>query len=350
MIWNPIDSYQQRRARRRYMPRANTARTGTIAKVSMVALALILLVSVVIELSGGSAGPALAKHVRENGVAPLELIERAARGRRLVFLADVPGAPAPKQLAADAVERLGLGAGLDVVGLEVPASEQPYIDLYLNTPEENAGILLARPRAIREGEGSGNAFLEIYRRVRRVNDQLGADRRIRILALDGEDWPPQRALAPHELARLFGARDSAMQERVQSVLTRLPRARMLLFVGGLQAMASGGANIQTGGTRTVRAQWLAARLRQRFPQDVYSILVDAAAGGGRPRVAAYRGTAAGPLLEEENAPTAAVTTRHGFDFTRQPIRTVGTPGVNFELDPRTFLLRDVADAYIYLDR
>lgn len=351
MNWNPIDSWQQRRARRRWMPDARPQRTGRIAQASVLALILILAVSAVLELTGGSEGPAVAKYVEKNGVDPLDLIEQAARSRRLIFLADIAGSAAPKRLAADAVGRLGRGMGLDAVALEVPASEQPYIDLYLNTPTEDASILLSRPRAIREGETQGNAFFDIYRRVRQVNDSLPADRRIRIIALNDEDWPPQRSISPNQLAQRFGARDEGMQKRVQAVLERQPRARILLFVSGLQAMTQGSANVQTGGTRTVQAQWLAARLRQLYPQDVFSFLVDAPGGGGaRPLVAAYTGTAAGPLLLEQGAKTAAVSTRQGFDFSRQPVQVRETPGIRFELEPRTFQLRDVAQGYIYLAR
>lgn len=347
-MWNPIESYRQRRARNRFMPKARPERTGRIAKVSAIALVLILAISAVLELGGGNAGSGLAERVRADGMPPLDLIEQAARARRLIFLADIQGTTAPRRLAAEAVERLGMGMGLDAVALEVPASEQPYIDLYLNTPQEDASILLTRPRAVREGE---SGFFDIYRAVRRVNDQLPPERRMRIIALDDEDWPPQRALSPNLLAQRFGTRDSVMQQRIMAVLERAPRARILVFVSGLQALANGGARVQTGGTRTVEARWLAARLRELYPQDVYSILVDApGAGRARPLVAAYRGTAAGPLLAEEGMASTGVSTRTDFDFSRQPIRVGGTPGIRFELEPRTFTLADVAHGYIYLEQ
>lgn len=347
-MWNPIESYRQRQARNRYMPKARPERTGRIAKVSVIALVLILAISAALELGGGGEASSLAEHVRAEGVPPLELIEQAARARRLVFLADVPGTSAPRRLAAEAIEKLGTGIGLDAVALEVPASEQPYIDLYLNRPEEDAGILLSRPRAVREGEAG---YFDIYRAVRRVNDRLPPERRLRIIALDDEDWPPQRALSPNQLAQRFGARDSAMQQRIQGVLDRAPRAKILIFVSGLQALASGGARVQTGGTRTIEATWLAARLRERYPQDVYSILVDApGAGTARPLVASYRGTVAGPLLAEEGVGSIGVSTRTGFDFSRQPIRVGETPGIRFELEPRAFTLADVAHGYIYLEQ
>src|SRR5690606_998602 len=173
-------------------------------------------------------------------------------------------------------------------------------------------------------------YFEIYRAVRRVNDQLPPERRLRIIALDDEDWPPKQALSPNQLAQRFGARDSAMQQRLQAVLERAPRAKILIFVSGLQALASGRARVQTGGTRTVETTWLAARLREVYPQDVFSILVDApGAGTARPLVVAYRGTAAGPLLAEEGVGSIGVSTRTGFDFSRQPIRLVSTPGIRF---------------------
>jgi len=350
MIWHPIEHIQLRLARRRYMPRTRVTRTGTIAKVSLLALAVIVLISVVLELKGSREGEVLAAYLRQQGVPPLDLVERAALRRRLVFVADIPGSIATKHFFADAVERIGLGSGLDLVGLEVDGAEQRYIDAYLSTPEEDVGILLGRPRAIHEHEGVANAYLGIYRRIRKLNDGLGADRRIRILALDADGWPPRRALAPNELAREFGARDSIMSLRMQQVLQLNPRTRSLLFVTGLSALRGAGGLVQTGGTRSIPVTWFAARLARLFPQDVYSILVDApVAGAARVRVASYRGTAAGPLLAERyDGPPAAVPVRGALEFTGQPIRALATPGISFDLTPRSFRFGDVADAYLYL--
>jgi len=349
-MWNPIENLRQRMARRRYMPRARTQRTGTIAKVSLAALVVIVAISAALELRGSREGEVLADYVRAQGVPPLELIERAALRRRLVFVADIPGSVATKQLFADAVERVARGSGLDVVALEVDAGEQRFIDAYLSQPEEDIRILLGRPRAIRESEGVANAYLGIYRRVRQINDSLSADRRIRILALDAEGWPPARALPPHELVRRFGARDSIMAERMDRLLQRQPRTRSLLFVNGLSSLRGAGGLVQTGGTRALAVAWLAERLARSYPQDVYSILVDATApGAARPRVAAYRGTTAGPLLAAEwGSQTVAVPVRPPLAALRQPVRATATPGTSFELTPRGFGLADVADAYVYL--
>src|SRR5690606_58128 len=119
---------------------------------------------------------------RGAGREPLDLIEAAARSHRLVFVSDIPTAVAPKQFAEQAIERIALGSGLDLVVLEVGSDEQPHIDRYLATTPEDPSILLSRPRAVREGDGSSRAFLDIYRTVWRINEQLGAARRIRIIA------------------------------------------------------------------------------------------------------------------------------------------------------------------------
>jgi hypothetical protein len=349
-MWNPIEKLRQRMARRRYMPRARITRTGTIGKVSLAALVLIIAVSALLELRGSREGEVLAAAVEARGVAPLDLVERAALRRRLVFLADVPGSLATKQLFADAIERVSRRSGLDVVALEVDAAEQRYIDAYLSTPHEDIGILLARPRAVREAEGMANAYLNIYRQVRRLNGALGADRRIRILALDAEGWPPSRALPPQELARRFADRDSIMADRVTGMLERQPRTRTLLFVNGLSALRGGAGVVQTAGTRNLQAHWLAERLARRYPQDVYTFLVDAASqAGARPRLAAYRGTAAGPLLADRwRRGPVAVTVGDALAALRPPIRTTTTPGTLFELTPREANLRDLADAYVFL--
>lgn len=350
MFWNPVERIQLRLARRRYMPRTRVARTGTIGKVSLVALGVIVAISAVLELRGSREADALADFLRQRGVAPLELVERAALRRRLVFISDIPGSVATKQFFADALERVTRGSGLDVVALEVDAGEQRYIDAYLSTEQEDVGILLSRPRAIHEHEGVANAYLGIYRRVRQLNEKLGADRRIRIIALDAEDWPPARALPPQELARRFGVRDSVMGARMQSVLHANPRTRTLLFVSGMSSLRGGSGLVQTGGTRSIQVRWLADRLARAYPQDVYSILLDApAVAAPRIRVASYRGTAAGPLLEERySGPAAGVPARAAPSFTRQPVRIATTPGINFDFAPRTFEFSSVADAYIFL--
>lgn len=350
MPWRLVDRIQLRLARRRYMPRTRVVKAGTIARVSLGALVLIGALLWVLELHGTRDAATLTRYVRAAGVPPLELVERAALRRRLVFISDVPGSLATKQFFADALERIALGSGLDVVGLEVDAAEQRYIDAYLSTAGEDISILLGRPRAIHEHEGAANAYLAIYRRVRKLNDGFGPDRRIRILALDAEGWPPTRALPPFQLARGFGTRDSLMSLRLQQLLQLNPRTRSLLFVNGLSVQRGGGGLVQTGGTRSIPVTWLAARLAGVYPQDVYTVLVDAPiAGPARIPVARYAGTAVGPLLAEgrEGLPIGVVV-RPPLSLIRHPVRAIAMPGISFDLTPRTLTLGAVADAYIFL--
>lgn len=349
---NPLDVWRQRQARRKYMPRTRTAKTGTVAKFSIVALIGIVAVAALLEMrTGGGPEAELAAHARENLADPLDVIEAAGRTRRLLFLADVPSAAAPKRLAAEAIERLAQGPGLDLVVLEVDAEEQPFIDRYLATSPEDASILMSRPRAIREEDASSRTFLDIYRTVWRVNQDLGAHRRIRIVAADRPGWPPPRATSLHDAARMYGERDAHMVDAVtQRALAREPGARVLFFVSGLHALRSGGGRLQTGGTRPVEVQWLAARLAARFPQDVFTVLVDASPlRAVATEVATYRGTHLGDVLRRGGIPSGSAFRLDGsFDaITRTPIRVVTTTGLDFVLEPRAVPLSEVADAYVY---
>jgi hypothetical protein len=347
-----LDRWRQRQARRRYMPRARTARTGTIARLSIAAMVVILLAAALLEMRrGGGAEADLVAHARENRLDPLDLVEVAGRSRRLLFIADVHSAVAPKRFAADAIERLALGPGLDLVVLEVDADEQPFIDRYLATVPEDASILMSRPRAIREDDAASRSFVDVYRTVWRVNQELGAHRRVRIVAADRPGWPPARSLSPQEAARQYGERDEHMaQAVVDRALGRTPGARVLFFVGGLHALKSGGGVVQTGGTRPVSVTWLAARMAERHPQDVFTILTDATpARVIAAEVASYRGTAAADALRRGGLPAgSAFRVEEAFDgLTRSPIRMVTATGLNFTLEPRAARLSELADAYVY---
>lgn len=350
---NPLDRFRQRRARRRYMPRAESPGSGRTAKVAAIALVVILATAALLELRGsGGAEAELIALAQNAALPPLDLIEEAARGRRLVFLSDVPTAIAPKRLAQEAIERMATTSGLDLVVLDIDADEQPFIDRYLATSPEDASILLGRPRAIREGDGASRALLDIYRTVWRINQQLGAARRIRIVAADAPGWPPARATSPADAARLFALRADSMVESVmERSLARSPNARVLFFVDGLQALKSGGGRVQTGGATPATVTWLAAQMLERFPADVYTILVDATPSRSiTTEVAAYRGTVFGDILRRGGIPigTALQVNATFDDVSRNAVRTVGTTGVDFALDPRATPVSDLADAYIYL--
>lgn len=353
MKWNPFERYRQRQARRRIMPRARRS-VGLTAKVAVVLLALIILAAALLDWrGGGGADAALIEHARAQQVDPVDMLVSGARAHRLVFLGDVPGAVAPKRFAVEVIDAIARGPGLDALALAIDADLQPTIDRYLDSNPEDASILLARPRALREWEGTGRTYLDIYRAIWRLNQELGADRRIRILAIDLAGWPFDDGRSPSQLARLYAQRDDHMAALIEErLLRRDPRARVLFFTDGLHALKRGGANIQTGGTGVVEAQWLAARMGQLHPGEVFSVLVDAPSG--RPAsadVATFRQT----RLHDAISRADAVPPRFGLrldadviDGLIRPLRTTAGPGITVDITPPDYRLRDVADGYVYL--
>lgn len=348
---NPVEWWRQRQARRRYMPEVRNRSAARTARVAMIALAVLIAAAALLEMRRApGADAALTDYARESAAEPLDLIEAAGRSRRLVFLGDVPGSAAPKRLAGEAIERLAGSSGLDYVVLDVPSDEQPFIDRYLATAPEDPSLLLGRPDAVREGDPSSRALLDVYRTIWRVNEELGADRRIRVIAADLPDWPPRRGTAPSQAATLFGQRSEHMLQQVQDRgLSRNARARMLFLVDGLQALKAGGARLQTGGTRPVEAPWLAARLRELAPQDVYTVLMDASAGAAGADVVAYHGTAAGAALRRAGVATGtALRVDARFDeLSRTPVDVRTATGVEFSLQGGS-TFSELADAYVFL--
>jgi erythromycin esterase-like protein len=350
-MWSILERYKQNRARRRYLPGPRKRGSGTITKLALLALAFIMVIMAALQMrDGGSDTAALITAMREDAKPSLDVIADGAAARRLIFLADVPAAAAPKQLAAQLIDRLAHGSGLDIVALEIDAAEQTAIDRYLATPEEDASILLSRPRITHEAEGVSRAYTEVLRAVRRMNDELGADQQIRIVALDAPGWPPARALSPGAAAQLYGQRDSLMFAAIEPFLNVDPKARVLFFMGGLHALKDGTGVIQTGGTRTVETRPLAARLAALYPQDVWSVLVDATPSRlPGAAVAAYRGTAAGTILRDAGVPAGrGLHVGPAFNFSRQPIQVVEKPGIHFDLTPHDLDFTALADAYVYL--
>jgi hypothetical protein len=319
----------------------------------IIALVVIVGAATLLELRrGAGADTELIEHVRENRLDPLDLVQVAGRARRLIVIADIGSAAAPKRFAASAVEALAHSSGLDIVALDIPSDEQGFIDRYLAAAPEDASILLGRPRALRDGDGASRALLDLYRTVWRVNQELGAARRIRIVAIDHPEWPPTRALSPAAAAQLYGQRAEHMISTIhERTLSRNPNARILFLVDGLNALKTGGARVQTGGARPVDAEWLAAQLAQRYPQSVFSILVDATPSRViAPHVAAYRGTVAGDVVRRAGLGSGfALRVDQPFDaVARRPIRVAGTTGVDFELVPRDEPFTALADAWVLL--
>lgn len=348
---DPVERFRQKMARRRYLPRPPRRRSGTTTKLAVFALIVIITAGMVLELRGRAEEVALVEYARANATPPIDLIVNAGRAHRLLFLGDVPGAAAPKRLAADVIDTLATTYGLDAVVLDVDAREQPWIDRYLESRPEDASILLARPRALKEAEGTSSAMLEVYRRVWAVNERLGPDRRVRIIAADLPDWPPEGTVSLGEAVQRFGRRDSHFVTTVESrLLERNRRARVLFFVDGLHVL-KGSAEAVTGGTPPARIVFAAGQFERAYPNETYSILVDApAARALSAQVARFLSTAAAEVLRESDVAGSsfALPVAEELQPGSDPIRTISRPGITFEITPPRYRLVDLIDAYIYL--
>jgi hypothetical protein len=350
---NLLIRFRQWQARRRMTPRPYGGRSLT-ARIGLTALALILVAAVVLEWREGGRGTEAqaVEAARRHAVEPLPMITGAARAHRLVFISDIAGAAAPKRFFADVVDAVARGPGIDAVALPVDADFQEHIERYLDSRPEDPSILLARPRALREWEGTGREYLEIYRRVWLLNEELGADRRIRIIAIDPEGWPPERALSPAQMARAWAERGPRVREILEErILEREPRARILFFTDGLQAVRQGSGRVQTGGAAPVETQWLAASLLADHPGNVFSVMIDAPAGrAASVPVAGYRGT----TLQESVRRTGGLPGVFGVRFRddipmpSNALRVQSTPGISLDLVPRAARFSEVADAWVYL--
>lgn len=299
------------------------------------------------------AAEALLQYARTARTDPIALALAAARTHRVLFLGDVHPAAQPKRIAAELIGELARGPGLDIVVLEVSSDQQHAIDAYLASDPEDPSILIANPRTLRQHWGPSTDYLEIYRTVWRLNRVLGPGRRIHVMAADLPGWPPPRPLPPHASAALYARRDAYMAERLErEVFARRPHARVLLFMGGYHGIKSGGAELHFGGGPPAKVTWLATRLRERRLADVYTILLDgspvAAAFG---EIKSYGATRVFDLFRARLSDVPAPFALHvdeRFDFLREPFYESTGPGINLEILPRGYRLRDVADAYVYL--
>lgn len=345
-MWNPLRMF----SRRSMLPRRKYGRLGVTSMVAGAALVIMLIVGWLIEGRGNTeAQQAIADLARKADSDPAAAIASASRANRIVILSDIHESSATKRLAAQAIEKIVATSGLDVVALEVGADLQSAIDRYLESNPEDASLLVTNERALRAPGPASRDYLEIYRRVWKVNQKLGPDQRIQILAADLEGWPPLRSVAPAELARRSAEREEHMQQQIQRAMSLQPGARVLVFMTGYHALKSGKGMLQTGGSEPVEIDWLGARLHRSAPEEVYSILVDAPAAGRTSDVTAYGGTSIAEMIRRSGVQRTFVTSVTAeFDAIRRPLITRKSPGLNFEILPRDYNLSDIADAYIYL--
>lgn len=336
------------RSRKRWMRQPlSWQRGGAVALAAVIVLAI---AAVVLDSEAAGEMRPVVDYLEDRGREPAAVIADAGRAARVILLSDIRDLPAPKRVAAEAVRALAEGPGLDAVVLAVSSDEQPYVDAFLNAPREDATVLLSRPAAVREESGVARSFLDIYSAVYRVNEELGAARRIRVLAVDIPGWPPPEGANPDEVARLYAARPDHMLQRMdEELLARIPDARLLVFIDGYMTLQRTYGAVSFAGGDPMRVDWLGERLRERNPGQVRTVLLDATAGAtGLPRIPMYQGTVFHRALRREMRGDRAVRVTDVFSSVNDPLLETSSAALRLDIRPDTYTLRDVADVYVFL--
>lgn len=337
---------------RKMRDRPKLGRLGVTGTFAVVALILIFVAGWLVDRRGASAADRrlaeLASSIKDQ---PVDVVTRGARASRILFLSDIHNSVATKQLAAKAVQKIANTSGLDAIIVEIGADQQPYLDEYFDRPQEDASVLMTHARSLGEPGAATRAMMDFYHTVWKLNEKLGADQRIRVIAADLPGWPDEHA-SPAEAARLMGKRDEQMHNVISNqVLATMPEARVMIFMTGFHGLRTGTLDVQTGGASPVTITPLVERIAQTTG-EVYSILVDAPSSGIETReLAPYLGTKVAKILDDAGVKkTFGATIATEFDHVKTPLLEKKSPGIEFGVQPREYKLRDVADAYINLYR
>ena len=317
--------------------------------VSLTVLALLVTLFVQGYVGGGDADE-LAEFVEAQGSAPVELIVNGAGARRIVVIGDVQGMAAPKRLAQQVLGELAARSGVDGLVVDVDSALQDAFDRYTATAPEDASILTRAEGLLPSGE-EGRHWLELYRSVYAINEELGADRRIRILAAAPGPWPPRAALPPKAAAEAYAARGREMAERVSAqMLERTSRSRVVALVDPLQTFRTGHGELRVGGGGAIHADWFAAALAARYPVDVYSVLLDASLEGtGYPVVMQFGGTRVHErLLKAVPSEAVGMPASGPVGDYRDPVQLRTGPGVTATIMPDDHTLATLVDGYVFL--
>lgn len=299
---------------------------------------------------GGGDSEELSDFVASRGAPPAELIASAAASRRIVVIGDVAGRAAPKRIAEAVLRQLSQSRGVDALVVDVDSAQQQAFDRYTATNPEDASILTRAPGLLPSGE-EGRHALALYRAVWAFNQELGADRRIRILAVSPGPWPPLAALPPKQAAEAYAARGAAMAERVSSqMLERTSSSRVVALVEALQAIRSGSGELRVGGGGAMEASWMAANLATRYPVDVYTVLPDVSLDmTGYPAVAQYAGTRVHARLAKAiPSDMVGLPVAGPIAAFREPLLIRTGPGVTMSILPAEHTLADLVDGYVFL--
>lgn len=318
--------------------------------MALVVLLVVAAAALVLDADAGGEITPIVDRLGERGSEPVALVEQMGRSAQILILGDVHGRATPKRVAAAAIRRLADGPGLDAVLLEVPASEQRYIDAYLTSPEEDASQLLSRGAAVQERYGTPRDYLEVYRAVREANEGRNASERIRVVAGDSDAWPPAEGVAPRGIGELYVGRAEHMLDRLDREIFRImPESRVLVFVDGYMAMQHTHGLLSFGGGDPVRVEWLGELLRRRSGSKARTVLMDAGSPmGSVQRLPSYQGTRLHRPLRRELRAAAGAGIGGALGEVEDAILEMSTPGLTLEIEPAGYRLTQVAQGYIFL--
>lgn len=318
--------------------------------VALVVLLVVAAAALVLDADAGGELAPIVDRLGERGVPPVSLVEEVGRTAQILILGDVHGRAMPKRVAAEAIRRLADGPGLDAVLLEVPSSEQRYIDAYLASPDEDASQLLSRGAAVQERYGTSREYLEVYRAVREANEGRNASERIRIVAGDLDGWPPAEGAGPRGVGEVYAGRAEHMLDRLDREIFRImPDSRVLVFVDGYMAMQNTHGQLSFGGGDPVRVEWLGELLRRRSGSKTRTVLMDAGSPmGSVQRLPSYQGTRLHRSLRRELGAAAGARVAGELAEVEDAVVELSTPGLTLGIDPAGYRLGQVAQGYIFL--
>lgn len=335
-------------SRKRWMRQPLSWQRG--GAVALAVLIVVAAAALVLDADAGGEYVPIVERLERQGVDPAALVEETGRTAQIILLADVHGRAGPKRVAAEVIGRLADGSGLDAVLLEVPASEQPYIDAYLAGPEDDATRLLSRPAAVQERYGMAREYLQVYRAVREANEGRSASERIRVIAGDSDAWPPVEGAAPREIGVVYAGRAEQMLTRLDRELFRImPDARVLVFVDGYMTLQDTYGMLEFGGGEPVRVEWLGELLRRRSGSEARTVLVDVGSSvGAMQRLPNYQGTRLHRPLRRELDRPAGVRIGEALAEVEDAVLELSAPGLSLEVLPEGYRLGRAAQGYIFL--
>lgn len=280
----------------------------------------------------------------EIGVDPVPHLAQAARGHQALLFGLPVADRAAWRVVIAATDSVARGSGLEAVGVPAPARHQPALDRYLASSPEEPSLLPPT-----EGE-RGAGLRDFYRAIWRLNDDLGADRAVRLLALLPADWPPSTTSSPAQAVRRWAERSAhARDVLVEALLRREPSARIVVVADGLDVLRGVRVRVSAGGGATSSPDGLGQLLEGRFGSGLYTVLADGPreVGGGAP-VAGFGGTGFygdARRVWSGSATLAPLADDEGLG--QATLSALTWPGVEAELEPARPALGGIADAYVY---